>query len=1270
MGKEKNPPEDAAPIIIPHSSSDEPDKPSTNSYVRVFKYNDTIGWITTAIAVACMIAAGVLLPLMNLVFGKFVNIFNDFISGRKTPEEFRSAINSHTLYFVYLFVAKFVLGYVWTTLISINAIRISRSLRLHFLKQTLRQEVGFFDSSAPGSISSNINTGVNLVNQGISEKFGLTVQATTTFFAAFVVAFVAQWKLTLIVSCIVPTILIVITICVTIDSGIEKELIATWATADKLAEEVFSSIRNVHAFWAYPKLSRKFKHIVDGIRALGRKKPPIHAVMFCIQFFCIYAGYGLAFWQGIRMYHRGEIQDPGDIVTVILAVLLAAQGLTQVAPQILVVSKATAAAGELFKTIDRKSKIDSLSIEGVKPSECHGDIVFNDVDFAYPSRPNVQVLSKLSLEFPRNKTTAIVGPSGSGKSTIVGLLERWVTSLSGTITLDGNKIEDLNINWLRTNIRLVQQEPVLFNGTIFENIAYGLSGTPEARLPDDQKFKLVEEACKAAYAHEFIEKLPKGYFTQIGERGAMISGGQKQRLAIARSIISNPKVLLLDEATSALDPNSEHIVQKALNNVATGRTTVVIAHRLSTIRDADNIIVMSKGTVVEQGTHSTLIASGGAYSRLVLAQNISKNKEDQGLEPSNRLELGRGLDTATKIPSKTGHQAKDLGATTHKNVNYNLFKCLFIIVGEQRKLWFSFTIISLAAIIAGGTYPALAVLFSRILDVFALTGDAMLKRGDFFSLMFFVMGLGNLVAYYVLGWMSATIAQEVMNSYRSEVFNNTIRQEMSFFDDPDNTTGALVSRLSTEPTCLQDLLSANIALILTITVNIVSSCILAIVYGWKLGLVLTFGALPLLVASGYVRIRLEYKLDEDTASRFANSAGIATEAVLAIRTVSSLAIEDDILAKYEKSLRSIARISVRSLVQTMFWYSLSQSISFLAMALGFWYGGRLISYEEYTSQQFYTVFIAIIFSGEAGASLFTYTSSITQAQGAANYVFNLRRQVSNDMKDEYPPRDKENTGGPAEVEFKELEFSYPRRPEIKVLKEISQKIHAGQFVAFVGASGCGKTTMINLLERFYEPSSGILYLGGLDSSSIHLGEYRRHIALVQQEPVLYQGSLRENISLGVEDSMNGDVTVTDEQIIEACRQANIDTFIGTLPEGLSTQCGSQGLQFSGGQRQRIAIARALIRQPRLLLLDEATSSLDTESEKVVQEALDSVAKSESSEGRNRTTVAVAHRLSTIKNADMVCVFSQGRIIEVGTHDQLAEEQGIYYQMCLGQSLDS
>lgn len=254
--------------------------------------------------------------------------------------------------------------------------------------------------------------------------------------------------------------------------------------------------------------------------------------------------------------------------------------------------------------------------------------------------------------------------------------------------------------------------------------------------------------------------------------------------------------------------------------------------------------------------------------------------------------------------------------------------------------------------------------------------------------------------------------------------------------------------------------------------------------------------------------------------------------------------------------------------------------------------------------------------------------------------------------------EKRSTGG-SNVACTDLHFAYPQRPKRKILRGIDAEIQPGQFAAFVGASGCGKTTMIALLERFYDPISGTLFVDGHDITTVCPRKYRRDIALVQQEPTLYQGSIRENIAMGLE---SGADAATDEQIDEACRQANIYTFVSSLPEGLNTMCGARGSQLSGGQKQRIAIARALIRNPRLLLLDEATSALDTESERIVQEALE-----KASEGR--TTIAVAHRLSTIKHADKIFVFEKGKVVEMGTHEELVAKRGIYYEMCQGQSLD-
>ena len=374
-----------------------------------------------------------------------------------------------------------------------------------------------------------------------------------------------------------------------------------------------------------------------------------------------------------------------------------------------------------------------------------------------------------------------------------------------------------------------------------------------------------------------------------------------------------------------------------------------------------------------------------------------------------------------------------------------------------------------------------------------MTGSEAISEGDFWSLMFFIVAIVNWFLYFSLGCVCNIISQKVTRRYRLELFQNTAMQSLAFFDKENNATGAITSRLARCATDLQELLSANAGLVITNIVTTVSCSILGIAYGWKLGLVCTFAALPPLLLGGYYGIRISTKLDEDTTKRFASSAAIAAEAVAAIRTVASLVLERTIIDEYEKRLSAVATRSAKALSVTMFFYSLTQSINFLAMALGFWYGGKLVSSGEYTTEVFFVVFIAIILGGESVASFFQYSTSISKAIPAANYIFYLRNQTPK-SDDDYSSPDKLQDQ-PASVAIDSLEFSYPSRPRAQVIKNINVHVPAGKFVAFVGPSGCGKSTMISLLSRFYDPSSGAIIINNQPITDIGPREHRRRIAL-------------------------------------------------------------------------------------------------------------------------------------------------------------------------------
>jgi len=1235
---------------------DEEKKGSMKDFVRIFRYSDRMDRTLYCLSLVMSAASGAALPLMTLVFGQFTTDFNNFAAGRSSADAFRSRVDSFVIYFIYIFVARFALAYFANVFVSIAATRTTRALRQAFLEKTLRQEVWHFDKMSNGSAATQVTTNGNRINQGIADKLSTLVQGISLFFSAIIVAIAVQWKLALIVASVIPALILVIGVCVGVDTKIEGRILRFYSQGAVLAQDAISSIRTVHAFGAIDKIISKYDYFLEEAHKEGKKKSPIYGIMFASQNFLVLSATALAFWEGYRLYSSHEISDVGTVFTVVLSVAIGTTAFSLIAPQQQAIAYASSAASELFDTLDKVSLLDPMSTGGSRPEQCQGEIEVRGLSFAYPSRPQAPVLVDLNLSIPAGKTTALVGPSGCGKSTLIGLLERWYQQSSGQILLDGKEISEYNTNWLRSTIRLVQQEPVLFKGTVFENVAKGFIGA-QRDFPRQKQLELVQEACRQSNAHDFIMDLPDGYDTQVGERASMLSGGQRQRVAIARSIISDPRVLLLDEATSALDPTAEKTVQNALNRVSKDKTTLVIAHKLATIKAADNIVVMQQGIVVEQGTHKQLLDRDGHYAAMVRAQDLNTQSGEALLvdedEDQARLERKLTLQRTQTEGAKSAAEA-EIKHLTAGTMNYSLIKCIYIMFKENPDLYWCYLICIVACLIGGGVYPAQAIIFSRLINVFVPPPGEATSDANFWALMFFVLALSCLFAYFCMGWACNVIGQTVTHRYRKEMCERMLGFDQDFFDRPENTSGALTSKLSSVPTSLQELISANVSLMFIVIVNVVSSSVLGIAYGWKLGLVVVFGGMPVLIGSGFIRIRMDQALEGTVGDRFADSAGLATEAVTAIKTISSLTLESQILDEYAKAMDGIVLKSTKSFIVVMIPYALSQSLEFLILALGFWYGSRLIASGEYSTTQFFVVFIAVVFGGQAAGQFFGYTTSITKAKMAANYILWLRTVKPSIA--ETPDNKDRGPSGDGPMEMQDVEFRYIQRHASRVLRGIDMKITPGTYAAFVGPSGCGKSTLVALIERFYDPTSGRITLHDEDIANMSPRLWRQHMSLVQQEPPLYQGSVRENICLGLERE------ASDEEVEEACRQSNAWDFISSLPEGLDTACGSKGGQFSGGQKQRIAVARALIRRPRLLLLDEATSALDTQSERVVQKALDEAASS-------RTTIAVAHRLSTIRHASVIFVVANGKIVESGTHEELQKLRGRYFAMCLAQSLD-
>lgn len=967
-----------------------------------------------------------------------------------------------------------------------------------------------------------------------------------------------------------------------------------------------------------------------------------------VTMFIMFGSYALSFWYGNKLIEDGLITG-GKVITVFFGVVIGAMSIGQASPAISAFSTGIGAAGEIYKVIERKSKIDSMLETGLRPETAKGEVTFTNVQFTYPSRPDQQILNGLSFTLKPGQTLAFVGSSGCGKSTSIALLERFYDPADGQIQFDGVDIKDLSVRWLRQQIGFVGQEPVLFNKTIAENISFGREGT----VTQEE----IEAACAQANAHDFISKLPKKYNTMVGERGTQLSGGQKQRIAIARALIRNPKVLLLDEATSALDNNSEKVVQDALDKASKGRSTIVIAHRLSTIRNADIICVVDKGKIIESGTHDQLMANPerSLYQDLVKLQEIAGREEEKSRDPnadpnalpvpkevektlSNKISARSPTTASEKAPLPTSEEEKEAlnKGVVWRSMRFNSPETLYIIVG------------SIAAMVNGAVFPVFSIIFGEIIFTL-LNPDPVARRDDIVKWCCGFIGLaaGTGLANYLQTAMFGISGERLTSRLRRLLFTSIVRQDVAWFDEERNATGILSTKLSNDAPQIRGMTGERIGMVFQLLSTMVIGLVIALVSCWQLALVV-LACVPAVAVAGALQLKLITGFNAKSKQAYEASGQVATEAIMNMRTVLSLGLQDKFSGFYLESLQAPDSAARRSAVISGFGFAFAESSQFLIWALAFWYGSKLAGQGDCPFNDMMKAISAVLFSAIMIGQLSSLMPDFGKARAAAASIYAIL--------DRSPPIDTFSQEGTkldkirGTIEFKNVHFNYPTRPNLKILKGLNFTLQPGQTLALVGPSGCGKSTSISLLERFYSPAEGQILVDGMEIRSLNLKWLRQQIGLVGQEPILFGTSIKDNIAYGKEDGK-----ASKEEIEDAAKTANAHKFISALASGYETDVGEKGSQLSGGQKQRVAIARAMIRNPKILLLDEATSALDSESEKIVQNALNKARQ-------GRTTIVIAHRLSTIQNADMIAVIDNGVVVEQGTHFELLAKKGLYYRL--------
>ncbi|XP_021822017.1 ABC transporter B family member 4-like isoform X1 [Prunus avium] len=919
------------------------------------------------------IGNGASFPLMTIIFGDVINSFGQ----TRNNKEVVDAVSKVALKFVYLAVGAAAAAFLQMSCWMVTGERQAARIRSLYLKTILRQDVGFFDKEInTGEIVGRMSGDTVLIQEAMGEKVGKFIQLIATFVGGFVIAFVKGWLLTLVMLSSIPLLVLSGAVMGILISKTASSRQTAYSVAATVVEQTIGSIRTVASVTGEKQAITNYNNSLIKAYNSGVQEGLASGFGIGSAMLIMMCSYALAIWFGGKMILEKGYTG-GEVINVVSAVLTGSMSLGQASPCLSAFAAGQAAAYKMFETIDRKPEIDASDTNGQQLHDIRGDIELRDVYFSYPARPDEQIFDGFSLSIPSGATAALVGESGSGKSTVIGLIERFYDPLAGEVLIDGINLKEFQLKWIRQKIGLVSQEPVLFTCSIKDNIAYGKDGATTEEI---------RAAAELANAAKFIDKLPQELDTMVGEHGTQLSGGQKQRVAIARAILKDPRILLLDEATSALDAESESIVQEALDRIMINRTTVIVAHRLSTVRNADTIAVIHRGTIVEKGPHSKLIKDPeGAYSQLIRLQEMSSVSEQTAVNDHERLSgvdsrrhsskrfsnlqsisrgsSGRGnsnrhsfsikYGVPTAVDSlETASAGSDIPASASSRVppEVSLRRLAYLNKPEIPVLLLG----TIAAAVNGAIVPIFAILISSVIKTFYEPPPQLRKDSKFWALIFIVLGVVAFIAAPARQYFFAVAGCNLIKRVRSMCYEKAVYMEVSWFDDPEHSSGAIGARLSVDAASLRGLVGDALGLLVENSATAIAGLCIAFVANWQLALIILV-LLPLLGLTGYVQVKFLKGFSADAKKMYEDASQVANDAVGSIRTIASFCAEEKVIVLYQKKCEGPIKTGIRRGLISGIGFGLSLFFLFSVYACSFYAGARLVATGKTTFSDVFRV---------------------------------------------------------------------------------------------------------------------------------------------------------------------------------------------------------------------------------------------------------------------------------------------------------------------------